>query len=203
MASQIDYSYIGEVNSRAIFANITIGLVAAGTFACDRLFATFSIVFLLGIQLFMSIYGLSVFLETPKAMRKGRTRYIVVSFLLSGLSILVASLDAAWIFGLLFASTSGYDFSYKFAPSTLTWERYLSNAATTAIILIGDVLLVSLSLFPSPMTSHECLDRCIDVLLFTGRHGGSPSPLPSRQLPHSVRMSIFSFTIHHTHAFPM
>ncbi|KAJ2920124.1 hypothetical protein MD484_g287, partial [Candolleomyces efflorescens] len=65
MASQIDYEYVGQVNSRAIFANITIGLVVAG-----------------------------------------------------------------------------YDFSYKFAPSTLTWERYLSNAATAAVILIGDVLLV-------------------------------------------------------------
>ena len=92
----------------------------------------------------MSIYGLSVFLETPKPMRKGRTRYIVASFLISGLAILIAALDATWLFGLLFSSTSGYDFSYKFAPSTLTWERYLSNAATAAIILIGDVLLVSL-----------------------------------------------------------
>jgi hypothetical protein len=92
--------------------------------------------------MFMSIYGLSVFLETPKRLRHGRTRYIVLSFILTGLMGLTASLDAAWIFHRIFGATSGLGFSRNFAQNVRVWERYLSMGSVTAVILIGDALLV-------------------------------------------------------------
>jgi hypothetical protein len=36
-----------------------------------------------GINLFMSLYSLTVFLETPEPQRKGRKRYIVASFMIT------------------------------------------------------------------------------------------------------------------------
>ena len=93
----------------------------------------------------MSIYGLSVFLETPKKLRHGRTRYIILSFVLTGLMALTASLDAAWIFNRIFGATSGSGFSRNFSQNVRVWERYLSLGSVTAVILIGDALLVCCS----------------------------------------------------------
>ncbi|KAJ2936630.1 hypothetical protein H1R20_g455, partial [Candolleomyces eurysporus] len=124
MASALDPEYISRVAARAMYANIMIALVTVG------------------IQIFMSIYGLSVFLETPQKLRQGRTRYIILSFVLTGLMALPASLDAAWIFNRLFGATSGLGFRHSINENVQVWERYLSLGSATAMILIGDALLI-------------------------------------------------------------
>lgn len=99
----------------------------------------------------MALYGLSAFFETEKPRRQGRARYIVISFLITGLSALSASLDCFWIFRCLFEATSElgfYDTSDKYARS---WERVTSVACFTIVIFIGDALLVSLR----PATSQS------------------------------------------------
>ena len=91
----------------------------------------------------MALYGLSVFLETPKELRKGRTPYIVISFLISVLSALTASLDVVWIFDQLFGATSGIGFFQNLMTNAESWERFLSSAAMAVVIFVGDLLLVS------------------------------------------------------------
>ena len=102
----------------------------------------------------MAIYGLSVFLETPKHLRKGRFPFIVLSFVITIFTALSGSLDAVWIFQHLFRASSGesfYDALLEDVDSS--WGRILSLAAFTVVIIIGDALLVrafhpSLRFFP-------------------------------------------------------
>ncbi|RXW18364.1 hypothetical protein EST38_g7492 [Candolleomyces aberdarensis] len=68
------------VSARALHGNISMGLVT------------------MGIHLFMALYGLSFLLETPKDMRKGRRRYIVISFVITVLATLNGSTQSAWFF---------------------------------------------------------------------------------------------------------
>ena len=96
-----------------------------------------------GVHIFMALYGLAAFFETSKIQRKGRALYIVISFLITVLSALSASLDCFWIFRCLFEATSAmgfYDTTDKYARS---WERLASVACFTVVIFIGDGLLVS------------------------------------------------------------
>ncbi|KAJ2923594.1 hypothetical protein H1R20_g13500, partial [Candolleomyces eurysporus] len=96
-----------------------------------------------GIHLFMALYGLSVYLETPEPQRKGRKRYIVVSFVITALSALPASLDMAHYFQLLFKSTSpGHWLELMKANFNDDWKYLLGDAGGGLLILIGDALLV-------------------------------------------------------------
>ncbi|RXW16538.1 hypothetical protein EST38_g9311 [Candolleomyces aberdarensis] len=96
----------------------------------------------IGIHLFMALYGLSVFLETPEPLRKGRKRYVAVSFVLTTLSALTASLDMARYLQTLFKSTSPGHWRELFAGSYQEWGYLASSAGLGLIIMIGDVLLV-------------------------------------------------------------
>ena len=96
-----------------------------------------------GIHIFMALYGLSVFLETPESQRKGRKRYIAVSFLITVLSALTASLDMANYFQALFKSTSpGHWLELMVVKFAEDWKYYLSNTGVGLVIMIGDALLV-------------------------------------------------------------
>ncbi|RXW13604.1 hypothetical protein EST38_g12252 [Candolleomyces aberdarensis] len=124
-AQEINYDYLGHVSARGWYANSSVTLVEVG------------------IHLFMAIYGLSVFLETPKHFRKGRLPYIVVSFIITILTALSASLDGVWIFQHLFQATSGESFyDALLADDDSSWGRVLSLVAFTVVIFIGDALLV-------------------------------------------------------------
>jgi hypothetical protein len=96
-----------------------------------------------GIHLFMALYGLSVFLETPHAQRKGRKRYIAASFLITALSVFTVSLDMANFFQTLFKSTSPDHWLTLMAGYAEDWKYFASNTGFGLVILIGDVLLVS------------------------------------------------------------
>lgn len=90
----------------------------------------------------MALYGLSVFLETRPDLRKGRRRYIAVSFAITILVAFSSALDAFFAFRLLFESTSaeGYwDVMYKYR---LKWDRVASPLSGAAMVFAGDFLLV-------------------------------------------------------------
>jgi hypothetical protein len=91
----------------------------------------------------MALYGLSVFLETPEHLRKGRKRYIVTSFLITVLSAFTASLDMAALFKLLFDATSPLDHMKLLSIYSSSWSAYVSNAGLGILVWIGDALLVS------------------------------------------------------------
>ena len=95
----------------------------------------------------MSLYGLSVFLETPKHLRQGRRKYIVFSFFITIFSALTGALDVAWMFQVIFKTTSGSEF-FDIATELIgTWDRYVSGIALGFVIFLGDVLLVSYLVF--------------------------------------------------------
>ena len=95
-----------------------------------------------GINLFMSLYGLTVFLETPEPQRKGRKRYIVGSFMITVLFSFSASLDMANYFQKLFKSTSLSHWYELVGVSDLDWMYRVGYTAAGLFIAIGDALLV-------------------------------------------------------------
>jgi hypothetical protein len=96
----------------------------------------------LGIHIFMALYGLSVFLETPKPMRKGRRRYIAASLVITSLAAFTGSLDMAIYFQVLFESTSPGHWRELFLASHEVWSFFLSYIVFGLLITIGDALLV-------------------------------------------------------------
>lgn len=91
----------------------------------------------------MALYGLSVFLETPKELRRGRRRYIIMSFLLTAFSTLASSLDIAWFFNQVFGATSGAAAFRMMMRNDRRWERILSTSSFVVIIFLGGVMMVS------------------------------------------------------------
>jgi hypothetical protein len=99
--------------------------------------------FALGIHIFMAFYGLSVFLETLKHMRKGRKRYIATSFVITCFVTFAASLDMARYFQVLFQSTSPSHWQGLARLSDSGWQAMLSHTGGWILVWIGDILLVS------------------------------------------------------------
>jgi hypothetical protein len=90
----------------------------------------------------MSLYGLTVFLETPEPQRKGRRRYIVVSFMITVLFSFGASFDIANYFQALFKSTSPSHW-YELRRLTVeSWNYLLGFTVSGLFITVGDALLV-------------------------------------------------------------
>jgi hypothetical protein len=95
-----------------------------------------------GINLFMSLYGLTVFLETPEPQRKGRKRYIVASFVITVLFSFGASLDMANYFQSLFKSTSPSHWYELLLLNVLEWKYRVGYTVGGLFIAVGDALLV-------------------------------------------------------------
>lgn len=96
-----------------------------------------------GINLFMSLYGLTVFLETPDPQRKGRRRYIAASFLITVLFSLAASLDMANYFQTLFNSTTPSHWIELFQLNYYVgWKYRVGYTAAGLFTAVGDALLV-------------------------------------------------------------
>lgn len=91
----------------------------------------------------MAIYGLAIFLETPKHLRAGRKRYIFISLFIAIATCLQASLDLVWIFEQLFNATSPVNLLEIVGEHYRTWGRMITIAVLTAGVSIGDFLLVS------------------------------------------------------------
>ena len=138
------------IYARAVYANYVLTMVGIGMcldalVTVHRLTASIRLLRIhrfIGIHIFMALYGLSVFLETPMHLRKGRKRYIAASFVITALSTLTGSLDMAGYFPVLFQATSGRTWRELRTESGDHWESKVSMV-TIGCILISDVLLVS------------------------------------------------------------
>jgi hypothetical protein len=97
---------------------------------------------LTGIHLFMALYGLSVFLETPEPLRRGRKRYIATSIVITASSALTASLDTANYSQVIFKIASVDQWSEALYVSFSGWKFWLSAAAVGLTTIIGEALLV-------------------------------------------------------------
>ncbi|TFK20567.1 hypothetical protein FA15DRAFT_646865 [Coprinopsis marcescibilis] len=89
-----------DIDFEAYGTNVTISHMVTVT----------TMVLVVGIQMFMCIYGLSVFLEAPKDVRRGRTFYIIISFTIFLLTAVATGADLYNVFMRLFKATSGADY---------------------------------------------------------------------------------------------
>jgi hypothetical protein len=99
----------------------------------------------------MCLYGLSVFLETPKPLRKGRARFIILSFAIWILSAIPASIDSWVNFEDLFAAgPSGIDFQRQLSrpPAGHRWIPPLNQILLLLYITLGEILMVRSALKP-------------------------------------------------------
>jgi ABC-type uncharacterized transport system permease subunit len=108
----------------------------------------------------MAIYGLCVFLETRDDLKEGRYFYIVISFILTGLAGLNASLEAVWMFRSLFEVTSGLEYLVLTVEHLGNWDRRVSTACMIAMAFVGDSMLVCTSTAIRRLVKFSlCLDQ--------------------------------------------
>jgi hypothetical protein len=148
MANELDYDFIGRITARITYAAYVLPLVSVGMYLNlnPQQIPILTMYTKSGIHLFMSIYGLVVFLETPKHLREGRRRYIFISFFITLATILHVSLDVYWIFDMLFHATTPINFLEIAGDHYRTWGRITTISVLTAVISVGDFLLVRDSL---------------------------------------------------------
>ncbi|KAF9524522.1 hypothetical protein CPB83DRAFT_773622, partial [Crepidotus variabilis] len=95
-----------------------------------------------GIQLFMCIYGFTVFLESTPTIRKGLRSYMIVSFLILSLFIVSQIPDGYEIFTLLSKSTNAVKAVRLRKKEDHTWWKITSTCTLTFVNWIGDGLLL-------------------------------------------------------------
>ncbi|KAH6907427.1 hypothetical protein BKA70DRAFT_1104685 [Coprinopsis sp. MPI-PUGE-AT-0042] len=89
-----------------------------------------------GVQLFMVVYGLSLFLETPKSSRKGRGRFILLSIAIILTSAVSTALDARNVFRNLYeGGPTGIEY-------IAVWRQGY-EATNVAAGIAGDTMLVT------------------------------------------------------------
>ncbi|EAU87215.2 hypothetical protein CC1G_10494 [Coprinopsis cinerea okayama7 len=97
-----------------------------------------------GLQIFMSFYGLYLFLESPKEARKGRLPYVLVSFAILGCSLISSTMDASTTFKLLYQHPSAEPRSLLQILGEIEHGpvRITSGVFFALMILAGDAVLV-------------------------------------------------------------
>ena len=108
----------------------------------------------------MCVYGLTVFLETPKSAREGRAPYLAISFILFVLLSISSLMDVSYLFRLLFDATSPENFIFL-RERTNDWVGFASQVLTNVVCFIGDGLLVSALLEKILLADLGCLGRDI------------------------------------------
>lgn len=139
----------------------------------------------------MALYGFSVFCETPRNQRRGRRRYIVISFTIATLSSFSAALDNYWNFKCLLEASSPLEYPKMMAKYWRTWERLATLLSFAIVTFIGDALLVS-----SSRGSISVVDGC-------NCHTGSNSTPLGLSVLHYVETSLalYSATNPRVHRF--
>ncbi|TFK18874.1 hypothetical protein FA15DRAFT_760394 [Coprinopsis marcescibilis] len=122
--STIDFNHFGKVTAGGLFVNVTVTILG------------------IGIQLFMCIYGLACYLESPRTMRRGKPPYIIVSFVILGLFSLTAAMDAYTNFRSLFEATTGREFYILTQEFEREWFRILSIFSLMFSLFTSDGLLL-------------------------------------------------------------
>ncbi|KAH6908916.1 hypothetical protein BKA70DRAFT_1188727 [Coprinopsis sp. MPI-PUGE-AT-0042] len=98
----------------------------------------------IGIQLFMCLYGLSIFLEGSKEARKGKLGFILMSFAIFVTSAIPAVIDSVEVAKLLLdAGPTGSDILQTWREThTLSWMGIFSTVMLLLYIGIGDALMI-------------------------------------------------------------
>ncbi|KAG2004154.1 hypothetical protein CC2G_002744 [Coprinopsis cinerea AmutBmut pab1-1] len=122
--SALDLNHYGRVTAAGIYANVLLTIFVAG------------------LQFFMCIYGLTVFVDTPSSSRKGRRPYMIVSFIILITWCITAALDAYSVFRSLSESTSGEEFYRLTVSFEGEWFRVLSLFSLFLGLFVGDGLLL-------------------------------------------------------------
>lgn len=124
MSDGLDLERLARVSASGTYANFVLSMAEAG------------------IHIFMALYGFSVFCETPRNQRRGRRRYIVISFTIATLSSFSAALDNYWNFKCLLEASSPLEYPKMMAKYWRTWERLATLLSFAIVTFIGDALLV-------------------------------------------------------------
>lgn len=124
MEYEPDFEKIGNALRKAVYGNVYIEIVVSG------------------IQLFMSLYILSTYLETPKSSRKGKLPYVVASLAIFTLQALVAALDASLFQELLYKAQSGEHFVDLYLANFKTWTPMTTMLLTVVYSAVADGLLM-------------------------------------------------------------
>ncbi|KAH6912356.1 hypothetical protein BKA70DRAFT_1398279 [Coprinopsis sp. MPI-PUGE-AT-0042] len=100
---------------------------------------------LLSIQIFMVVYGLSVFLGTPRDQRKGRLRFIIISWIIllaSGSDVMIDLWDISSI--LLAGGPSGISYLKAISAQYMIGQKVTiaSDALLCVAIAVGDMLML-------------------------------------------------------------
>jgi len=101
---------------------------------------------IIGIQVFMCLYGLSLYMETTPELRKGRRRYIIISFVLVVMSSIPTGMDAWLNYQYVFLSATGGK-NYSDAVTTVdgqinNWFPPLYVVILTMGMVTGECLMV-------------------------------------------------------------
>jgi hypothetical protein len=125
--SPIDPAAIAKTFGDLLYMNSSMTLVVAG------------------IQLFMCLYNLSLYFETPKEKRRGRLPYILASFVIFVLFSIATSVDALFVHDVYetAALTSTPNILVVYRGMVVGWNRWLSGLSVVAFIAVGDGVLVS------------------------------------------------------------
>ncbi|KAG2004171.1 hypothetical protein CC2G_002760 [Coprinopsis cinerea AmutBmut pab1-1] len=95
-----------------------------------------------GMQIVMVVYGLSAFLATTKARRKGRLPYILISFVILVLSAIPTFLNVWSEFNLIYNSGPGESYYNAIEGTETTWNVIVGYATMYSYQTLGDALLI-------------------------------------------------------------
>ncbi|TFK23462.1 hypothetical protein FA15DRAFT_705451 [Coprinopsis marcescibilis] len=118
-----DYEFLGSTNLRAKFSHSIILIWAAG------------------VQTFLSCYGFSRFLESPKDVRRGRVFCIALSFLIFGIFTLAAAVKVHQNFETTLHVSNGLEYILTIEADNV-WFDYVTMTCYGALLTIGDGLLL-------------------------------------------------------------
>ena len=92
----------------------------------------------------MCFYGLSIYLESPPEVKKGRALYIAMSFLIFAVYCVVQGIETSGIYETLYKATGGLDVrQIGLQVYVFSWRGSVSRGLMALVVLLGDGLLVS------------------------------------------------------------